>query len=424
MQIAVGGCLAQKDRGEITARRRGSTSCSARTTSARCRCCSSGRGTTPRRRSRSSSRSRSSRPRCRRGASRPTPPGSRSRSAATTPARSASCRRCAARRRTAGRATSSPRSRRSSPRASSRSRCSARTSTPTAWSSATGGVRQAAAGLRRGRRAGAGAVHLAAPPDFTDDVIAAMAETPERHAAAAHAAAVRLRPGAQGDAPLVPQRAVPRHHRPGPRRDARRRDHHRHHRRLPRRDRRRLRADARGRRGGPVRRRLHLPVLAAPRHAGGDAARPGAGRSCRSATSGWSRWSTRSPGTRTSTQVGRTVEVLVAEGEGRKDAATHRLSGRAPDNRLVHFDHRARDAEPSPRPGDVVTVEVTYAAPHHLVADGGVGLRRTRAGDAWEARTQPAPPASSSACRRWAHRLSLGLDGSSWALALEAVSSW
>ena len=35
--------------------------------------------------------------------------------------------------------------------------------------------------------------------------------------------------------------------------------------------------------------------------------------------------------------VGRTVEVLVAEGEGRKDAATHRMSGRAPDSRLVHF---------------------------------------------------------------------------------------
>ena len=36
-------------------------------------------------------------------------------------------------------------------------------------------------------------------------------------------------------------------------------------------------------------------------------------------------------------QVGRTLEVMVAEGEGRKDDATHRLSGRAPDNRLVHF---------------------------------------------------------------------------------------
>jgi tRNA-2-methylthio-N6-dimethylallyladenosine synthase len=89
-------------------------------------------------------------------------------------------------------------------------------------------------------------------------------------------------------------------------------------------------------------------------------------------------------------QVGRTVEVLLAEGEGRKDGATRRLSGRAADNRLVHLavpdglDH-------TPRPGDLVTVEVTHAAPHHLVADSGVqggtfGVRRTRAGDAWERR--------------------------------------
>jgi tRNA-2-methylthio-N6-dimethylallyladenosine synthase len=42
------------------------------------------------------------------------------------------------------------------------------------------------------------------------------------------------------------------------------------------------------------------------------------------------------------------------------------------------------------RPGDVVTVEVTRAAPHHLIADGPVlALRRTRSGDAWEARTAP-----------------------------------
>ncbi|MFI6516310.1 tRNA (N6-isopentenyl adenosine(37)-C2)-methylthiotransferase MiaB [Spirillospora sp. NPDC050679] len=86
-------------------------------------------------------------------------------------------------------------------------------------------------------------------------------------------------------------------------------------------------------------------------------------------------------------QVGRTLEVLVAEGEGRKDEATRRLSGRAADNRLVHF--RA-PAEPV-RPGDMVTVEVTYAAPHHLVADKTGAVRRTRAGDAWEARqAQPA----------------------------------
>jgi tRNA-2-methylthio-N6-dimethylallyladenosine synthase len=92
--------------------------------------------------------------------------------------------------------------------------------------------------------------------------------------------------------------------------------------------------------------------------------------------------------------VGRTVELMVAEGEGRKDKATHRLSGRAPDNRLVHF---AADfsavSEDSVRPGDMVTVEITYAAPHHLVADGAIrSVRRTRAGDAWERRTS-APPA-------------------------------
>jgi tRNA-2-methylthio-N6-dimethylallyladenosine synthase len=100
-------------------------------------------------------------------------------------------------------------------------------------------------------------------------------------------------------------------------------------------------------------------------------------------------------------QLGRTLDVLVAEGEGRKDEATHRLSGRAPDNRLVHFSVPDATAGPGlgsgagsggsdaevPRPGDMATVEVTYAAPHHLVADGPLcGVRRTRAGDAWAAR--------------------------------------
>ena len=80
---------------------------------------------------------------------------------------------------------------------------------------------------------------------------------------------------------------------------------------------------------------------------------------------------------------GRHVEVLVAEGEGRKDSATHRLSGRARDNRLVHVTPGATPI----RPGDLVVAEVTHAAPHHLVSDGRVvSVRRTRAGDAWESR--------------------------------------
>ncbi|MFB9313312.1 tRNA (N6-isopentenyl adenosine(37)-C2)-methylthiotransferase MiaB [Nocardioides plantarum] len=84
--------------------------------------------------------------------------------------------------------------------------------------------------------------------------------------------------------------------------------------------------------------------------------------------------------------VGRTVELMVSEGEGRKDAATLRLSGRGPDNRLVHFSVPDASLEPV-RPGDVATVEITYAAPHHLVADRVLATRRTRSGDAWERRT-------------------------------------
>ncbi len=87
---------------------------------------------------------------------------------------------------------------------------------------------------------------------------------------------------------------------------------------------------------------------------------------------------------------GVTVELMVAEGEGRKDEATRRLSGRAPDNRLVHFTPiDAQGNEIEVRPGDMVSVTITYGAPHHLVADGAVSaVRRTRAGDAWEARTK------------------------------------
>ena len=93
-------------------------------------------------------------------------------------------------------------------------------------------------------------------------------------------------------------------------------------------------------------------------------------------------------------QVGRTVELLVAEGEGRKNGETRRMSGRAPDNRLVHFAVGDTAAEELPRPGDLVSVEITYAAPHHLNADGPDGgsavkaLRRTRSGDAWQARQE------------------------------------
>jgi tRNA-2-methylthio-N6-dimethylallyladenosine synthase len=87
-------------------------------------------------------------------------------------------------------------------------------------------------------------------------------------------------------------------------------------------------------------------------------------------------------------QIGRTVELLVAAGEGSKDARRGRLSGRARDGRLVHF-----TAADGVRPGDVVETVVTEAAPHHLIADGVLlSHRRTRAGDASEAGTRPTTP--------------------------------
>ncbi len=83
--------------------------------------------------------------------------------------------------------------------------------------------------------------------------------------------------------------------------------------------------------------------------------------------------------------LGSEVEVLVTAGEGRKDAATHRSTGRCRDGRLIHF--AGTDAI---RPGDVVETTVTYAAPHHLVADGPIRThRRTRAGDATAAGARP-----------------------------------
>jgi tRNA-2-methylthio-N6-dimethylallyladenosine synthase len=85
-------------------------------------------------------------------------------------------------------------------------------------------------------------------------------------------------------------------------------------------------------------------------------------------------------------QVGRTVELLVATGEGRKDATTARMSGRARDGRLVHF----APGDAQIRPGDVVTTTVTGAAPHHLIADAALhSHRRTSAGDAHAAGVRP-----------------------------------
>ena len=107
--------------------------------------------------------------------------------------------------------------------------------------------------------------------------------------------------------------------------------------------------------------------------------------------------------------VGRTVEVLVAAGEGRRDVQRGRRTGRAEDNRLVHVDVPSGNDEP--RPGDVVSAVVTRATPHYLIAgpvDGVLPVRRTRSGDAWdraeaESCAVPSTPADAKG------RVSLGL---------------
>ena len=161
------------------------------------------------------------------------------------------------------------------------------------------GVLEAAAGLRRHRGAGAVPVHLPPPCRVHRRRDRGDGRDPQRDAVAAHAAAVGFRPGAEGHAPVLPAVEVPRHHRAGPRRHARRRDHHRHHRGLPGRD-----------RGGL---RGHADVVRRARFSGAFtfqySKRPGTpaavleircrAPSSRSATSGSSSSSTRSPGRRT-----------------------------------------------------------------------------------------------------------------------------
>ncbi|MEO0025017.1 MAG: hypothetical protein RL196_1458 [Actinomycetota bacterium] len=81
--------------------------------------------------------------------------------------------------------------------------------------------------------------------------------------------------------------------------------------------------------------------------------------------------------------IGNTVEVMV-QNHSRKGDQTNRMAGRGKDNRLVHFDVPAGGEVP--RPGDMVTVTITEAAPYHLLADdsSNYSVRRTIGGDAFE----------------------------------------
>ena len=255
------------------------------------------------------------------------------------------------------------------------------------------GLRQAAARLRRHRRASSGS----ASPARTRRRSRRCHRRPwPRPRTSCRACTCRCSPGSdrilQGDAPLLPQRALPAHPRRGAGAHPGRGDHDRHHRRLPRRD----------RSGLPG----HAGCGRAARFASAFTFQYSPGRARRPPTmadqvpkavvqersSGSSPCRSEICWAENRALEGCDVEVLVAPREGRKDAATQRRSGRARDNRLVHFALPAgMPASDAPRPGDLVTVGVTYGAPHHLVADsslrgGRFSVRPTLGGDAWSAR--------------------------------------
>ena len=199
---------------------------------------------------RASSSSRASRAICPASARASSRPGCRSRSAATAAARTASCRRRAAARCSGRSTSSSPRRSGSPPTACARSRCSARTSTPTGATCGRSGASfsellraiDAIDGIERIRYT---SPH---PKDMREDVIlrargagVASASTSTCRCSPARAASSRR------CAARTP-RALPRPRRADPRARARLRADDRHHRRLPGGDRGGLRGDARGRR--------------------------------------------------------------------------------------------------------------------------------------------------------------------------------
>ena len=77
--------------------------------------------------------------------------------------------------------------------------------------------------------------------------------------------------------------------------------------------------------------------------------------------------------------IGKSYEVLVSDHEGRHDADRARMNGRTPDFRLVHID------TDQARPGDIASVTITESSPNFMVGTVN-SIRKTRGGDAHDAR--------------------------------------
>ena len=76
--------------------------------------------------------------------------------------------------------------------------------------------------------------------------------------------------------------------------------------------------------------------------------------------------------------IGKKVELLVSGHEGRHDLDQNRMNGRSADFRLTHFDNSAQSA----RPGDLVEVKVLQAFANHIVAGAPINVKKTKGGDA------------------------------------------
>ena len=179
--------------------------------------------------------------RCRAPANPPMRLGFPSPSGATTAAPSASSRRCGAKRSTAARPTSWPRCRSLVDDGVLEVTLLGQNVNAYGVSFADpalprnrGAFAELLRACGRHRRAGTGAVHLAASGRVHRRRHRGDGADAECLPRAAHAAAVRVGPGTARDAAVLPRRALSGHHRTGPGCHAARRDHHRSDRRFPR----------------------------------------------------------------------------------------------------------------------------------------------------------------------------------------------